>query len=458
MSHLNCRIISEYTIAAVIAVSSIIVLAVIIHLSCVYVQKRKEQKSKRNKIQFFLLLTIITLIFYELSLILLIVVFVQIILIDDHVMDQYHGQHVAVTHHVYYSSFESLEYLNAIFNETGHLGVMLVFVVRFHGTFYNSLLSNNKRMITALYLSIFILFLAAILVLVMMLTKQSIEQILIVEFVWDIVVHTMWLWVLYLFISKLYSLLNMSLQSHTTDGKIHSSLIKSLIEATKISDNRHPNVASKNKSNDPKSMYTHTMIIDGIKVELNSTRNRCTTPCTSRNASRETSPEASPDPSVQSATVKTNATECQPSGCGSNTEHGGIEGQSAAMDLIGVMTKMTILVVFTVLISILCGIGCGVMEMKEMEQDHSGQDHVDTIALWSEIFPVIDSVFSCLMLYLQFNFTHKIYRFVFRRFDAWFLRNWLRVMEYLARRQLTNDDPKSASFLATTNTTTTETT
>eukprot|EP01083_Nonionella_stella_P032056 87732_1 len=430
--------VSVYTVLTIISISTIILLAIIIHLCRVYRQKSRLKNNQRQHIQFFLFITICAIILEELSLVLLIFVCIQSILLGGHVIHQDERW----LDRFYHSSSECIETLIAVFDTTSHLGVILVFILRFDRTFNNNLFANQKH-ITALCFCTLFLFIGAVVIVILMCIKQPEEHIVIAEIAWEISVHLLWLWILFLFVSKLYDLLKFSLQTHIDkDGdNNHSTLLKSIIEATKIShtnskDRSNPTLkqsANSNKSmNVPKS--TMTMTIDGFKVEPTS-RTKHASPPTSRHGT----PETSPAPSMHSDGEQT------------DNEHSQINaGESTAIELIGVMTKMTILVSFAALLSVCGAISHGYLEMKHIE--HGAEHGMAVEALWPEIFHVFDAVISSLMLYLQFNFTHKIYRGLFGRLDAWFLTQCLRIMECVWNKR-PKDEKHHESVLMETNTT-----
>eukprot|EP01084_Bolivina_argentea_P047166 86903_1 len=200
-----------------------------------------------NMLFFFLLISIIAVICFELTLLLVISVVVQIILIDAHALHE----DANWIDHVYSESFEYTEYLIAIFDTLGHLCVILVFITRFQVVFsQNTLFQSQSKVITMLYTCLFVLFSVAVIIVILIALNHTVTEIIIIEVIWEVAVDFMCLWLLYLFISKLYQLLKLSLKAHIKDAIVNpkKALIKQLIEATKATITESKSHSSKLKT------------------------------------------------------------------------------------------------------------------------------------------------------------------------------------------------------------------
>eukprot|EP01083_Nonionella_stella_P238938 836869_1 len=430
------KLLSAYTIIAIFSLSAILLLVILTRLVSKYKEERKD-KAKQKPILVFMSITITAIVLFEISLLLVIVVCVQIILIDAHDLHQ----NIYWIDDAFYNSFEFMEYAIAICDTGAHLCVVFAFISRYHHTFHNNtIFYQDSGLVRALYICASILTAFACVIVILICIEHTIADIIILEIVWEVLVDFMCLWVLYLFLSKLYSLLKLSVQAHMESGR-KTDFVKELIEATKASIEQSKSGGKKgykSRSPEPKSMFS--MTIDGMKVDPWPLK-------PAPNASRV-------DPSVVSRHMELTVTKAISDHEHTDNEHTdneeqcqenrGMKGESAGMDLIGVMTKMTILVTFTVLVSVIGVIGNVFIEIQELK--YIDKHDITTKALWADVLPVIDIVITSLMLYLQFNFTQTLYRKVLGRFDVWFLRQILKCIEFVWNGR----DERTSSFLVET--------
>eukprot|EP01084_Bolivina_argentea_P167925 291312_1 len=361
-----------------------------------------------------------------------------------------------------------------------HLCVVLVFLVRFQLTFHkNTVFNDRAHTIRWLYSCLAILTVFGIVIVILMCIEHTVTEIMILEIIWEILVDVMCLWLLWLFMSKLYQLLLLSLTSRIKTG-VHtrSDLLRQIIEATKATITQSKSENSKSDSNkskrsgsgrkkkrkyEPKSQLT--MTIDGLKVKpIHSNKSAGSKP-----GSVRSSPAQSPEPDPVSMnteyrsqgqtelTITTKALSDNDQTDNDQTDNeqtdnervetqsSGTKGESAAIDLIGVMTKITLLVCFTVFVSVVGVIGNVYIEVQEMKYIEKHDIAVEEI--WADILPITDVIITSLMLYLQFNFTHVTYRRIFGRLDVWFLSRCLGCVEWWWNRNITDNEEKTASFL-----------
>merc|ERR1712228_1002388 len=106
----------------------------------------------------------------------------------------------------------------------------------------------------------------------------------------------------------------------------------------------------------------------------------------------------------------------------------GSQNNNGAVEIIGVMSKMSLLVLFASLTSILGNIGNVFIEIHLLQTIDKFE--IDVTLLWAEILPLIDMIVTSFMLYLQFNFTDKTYRALLGHLDTVFLKSCLSVLRY----------------------------
>eukprot|EP01084_Bolivina_argentea_P233435 393177_1 len=434
------KLVSAYIVIAIFCLSATGLFAIIIHLSCYFYEQLQKNKQKLH-ILLFILITIVSIILFELMLLLVIVVCVQISLMDTYAVS-----------FISHNSHMQIEYVIAISDIIAHLCVIIVFIARFRRTFYNNKIFGDKYLLfCVLYICVAALAIFGVIIIVIMGIEHILYEehkhsvkLMLLENILDVLFHIMCLWILYLFIHKLYLLLKFSIQIHIKSGK-KTDFLKELIEASKSNPNSSKHSTKENETKSIKSI--NTMTIDGVQMQIE--------------LKRRISPGPSPAPSPSPEPVCKNVELTITNKATSDHEHTDIEntdatyisetkGESATMDLIRSMSKMSVLVTLCVLMSILGAIGHTIIELK-MDDDH----HIDIDALWLEILHVVDFVVTSLMLYLQFNFTNKMYRFVLGGLDVWFLTNCLKLTKYVWQKKETVDT--TASILVETETNGTKT-
>lgn len=226
---------SAYVVTVIFVIAAIILLGILSHL--IYVANKKcKKKSEIQAVMFFLIITLCGIISFFLSLLCIILVVVQLILIDGHKLHPESNKF----HKLFYSMFEELEYMIAIFDAFGHLCMLTVFIVRFEICFKNSVFGYSKCLLKIMYSILFILFSCSIVIIIEIIHNDKDTYLIIIsEIIWELLIEAMALWLLYLFVSKLYKLLKMTLaqtasstfgdsKKHKSDISIFNDLVESM--------------------------------------------------------------------------------------------------------------------------------------------------------------------------------------------------------------------------------------
>ena len=176
--------------------------------------------------QLFVAVTIIAILCFEVACSMIIYVVIQIILIKGH----------SFKNDGYYQTFETMEYLIPVFENIAHLCVILVFLGRFQHTFSTGLYySASSKLIWSLYTALSLLFLCAIGIIVTIIIYHNSHTIIAIEILWEVGVEIMCLVLLYLFISRLYHLLRMSMDTHLKSNGKSSDFFDELTKTIKQS-------------------------------------------------------------------------------------------------------------------------------------------------------------------------------------------------------------------------------
>eukprot|EP01083_Nonionella_stella_P055713 146858_1 len=369
---------TDMTLALALAVTTIVVfvilaiamLCMIVHLVCKTYKKwsNKQQETTRETmiLIYFFLATIFGITAFEVSLLMTIILVVQIFLLDD----------------IFVTSYGSFTYSIAILDSLGHLAMLSIFIGRFQYAFRNQIFNQPKWLIRTMYLMLAILSLVAIVI------PSSETDLLALEIAWELCVESMILFILFMFISNLYKLLQLSLITHL---KKNGNPNRLLSEITKISLERSKS-SNKKESTKSKKSKNILLTIDGCVVDPGPHTPEPMSKSDNDNAAMDTPPTAPKPPQNI--------------------------GYNHTLDILTVMTKMTVLVIITGTISYLSIIGNFIIKSYYYD------------AIWMFILPVFDMVGLSLMSYFQFNFTHSIYRGMCHCVDSLFLRCMLSFIAY----------------------------
>jgi len=266
------------------------------------------------------------------------------------------------------------EYLIVIFDQMGHLSMLTVFVVRLKMCFINSVFGYTKNLMRLLYCCLILLSFGSFVVIMEIVNDTKIETIIISEIIWELMTEAMTLWLLYLFVSKLQSLIKNSLGSCRKNLRMTISYNVSQKELSRST--------KKENSIRRQSKFSQTSN-NNDKNDKNNDKNK-------RVRSPSPSPSPSPRPSRPNQTVLNN------------------------QNLINVMTKMTLLVIVAVIGSMASMIGNIYVEIISFNT-------IKRRTPWTYLLPVIDMVMSSFMLYLQFDFTKNIYSKICGKVDIYFI-------------------------------------
>ena len=469
---------SAYVTLGIFIVAAIILSCIIAHL--VYVANRKcKKKSNLKSVMWFLIVTLIGIISFLLSLLCIIAVIIQLILIDAHKLHPESNEY----HAVYYSMFEELEYMIAIFDCFGHLCMIAVFIARFKICFENSIFGYSKILIRSLYVILTILILFSLVIIGEIIRNdQDTFTIIISEIIWEILIEFLCLWLLYLFITKLYKLLKMTLSSsgnemqhrHKSELSLFNDLMDSMTPRLESNRSRSQSASSKkkskskSKSGNTKNDNKKSPEIRGIEYEkddipamtidnrpyepasiANSAYNMDNIHSTERNKKQQTHSRVTIDDdhgepmsfTINPSTIYhggsiANNHLTEPDQLPKSTSLRSAHSSSydpQITELVNVMNKMTLLVLIAVLSSILSVIGNIFIEIHELTT--IAQHTVDVESMYAFLLPVTDMIITSFMLYLQFNFTQNVYATMCYEADKWFLKICLKLHLWILQKK-----------------------
>ena len=367
---------SAYAVLGVFSISALILIGIIIHL--IYIAKRNRStrragaKNKKNNKQMLVMIwiTLIGIISFEISLLLIISLVIQIIMmkinsdnINNNLLDKY-----------YDSSFQIVQTFITIFDNFGHLAMITVFIIRLKRCFKDSMFGFSKKLLRFLYGCLIILAIFSfgidIQTAINSYSNNDIVATIITQMVWEIFIECMDLCLLFLFISKLSQLIVISLNEDEL-----SSIITHIISSKK---NRKPSIPEPTENVRVFSIESETE-----KVNVNADTNT------------NTKNEMTVD-----------------------------EQEKQIIYLVNMMTKMTVLVIIAVFVSFISLIGNKIIKANELK---IVKEHIPNIQqIWLFILPVMDMVITSIcLLYLPFNFTKKIYKKLCIKLDVLFLKRMI---------------------------------
>lgn len=360
--------------------------------------------------------------------------------------------------------------------------MLTVFIKRFEICFENSVFGYSKRFIRIVYgCLIFLTLFSLVIVIEIIRDDHDVYTIIISEIIWELMIEIMCLWLLYLFISKLYKLLqvtlnlSMNIKTQTKMSRFNElkSNINSSIMETKLTSNRsHSNHSKSDKTKSDhskdrklsvgnKSKQSHytsngNSMAKDPEMTVNTAYDMENLEATKNGHKSHIIQQHDHEPSYTMPTIHSNleirdratsgnhmvmvdnATSDIESDLPCNHSDTRITHHKKSydpqiIDVVNVMNKMTLLVVISVLSSILSVVGNIFVEIHELEtiQEHTA----DMGQTWGFMLPVIDVLITSSMLYLQFNFSQDLYSRVCLKCDIWFLRLCLNLNHFWITRK-----------------------
>eukprot|EP01083_Nonionella_stella_P184265 668407_1 len=422
---------------------AVILMGMIIHLiikTCHKWEKAKNHKETQ-KVIIFLIITIIGIASFELSLLIVITVVVQVLLLDDEIKSS------MISPEFFFASYPVFEYMIGILDSVGHLTMLAVFIARFEYVFKNEIFNQSKVLIRCMYLVLAALTIASFVILVFIMPSELHKShILAWEIGWEACVESMIIFILMLFMYNLYKLLSLSLMSHLSQNKNKAQLLS---EITKISlehssSDRKKRRAMKNKgSKSTKSI--NQMTIDGATVDpIEPMSNNKSHLSVNKSIKSTVSENGNISDNGSGASGDDGDVSDNPSVDGNKSvnslKSNPIAKHSQALEILSAMNKMTLLVIIAATASVLTIIGNFIIESvsgfneKDLRVNHEHTTTIDHDFIWVFILPALDMVITSFMLYLQFNFTHGTYRILCHCLDTVFLKCMLCVIGYCWRR------------------------
>eukprot|EP01084_Bolivina_argentea_P208570 355549_1 len=161
---------------------AVILMGMIIHLitkTCRKWEKAKNHKETQ-KVIIFLIITIVGIASFEISLLIIITVVVQVLLLDDEIKSS------TISPEFFLATYPVFEYMIGILDSIGHLTMLAVFIARFEYVFKNQIFNQSKVLIRCMYLVLAVLAIVSFVILVFIMPSEMYKaHILAWEIGWD---------------------------------------------------------------------------------------------------------------------------------------------------------------------------------------------------------------------------------------------------------------------------------
>eukprot|EP01083_Nonionella_stella_P039703 107991_1 len=374
-------IMSAYMVLFLFFLAAFILLALIIHL--IFVAHKKIKNTSRSNrcsnkaILGIIIVTLVGILSFFISVLLLIATVIQLLLIDSKTKSGDDADGIAY-------SFQNIEYLTVIFDQFGHLSMLTVFVIRLKICFEASVYGFSKAFMRFMYCCLILLMVGSFVIIMQIANHSNVETIIVSEIIWELATEGMMLWILYLFVSKLQSLVKMGL------GRSRRNLRMTISY----------NISQKSKSRENSRNHSRNNSVRTNKSRTDVTMDRVRSPSPSpspRSPSPIPNPRTKPKPNLKPNQTVLNS-----------------------QNLVNVMTKMTLLVLIAVFGSIFSMIANIYIEVIELQTTSQETAHIGT--MWANVLPVFDMVLASFMLYLQFDFTKNVYNKMCSKWDILFIQ------------------------------------
>jgi len=355
--------------------------------------------GNKKQIRFLFIVTIVGIIAFELCLLLLVALLIEMLL----------HKHITVLH--------ALKYGLTLLDNLGHLAMVTVFIFRLKMCYEaNSLFGYNKFLLRAIYVCFVVLTAIAAFLHFEMATAHNQRMFLIVmvcELAWELLVELMCLVLFYLFVSKLSELICLSLTeaeladmlSYVSVRRNQSECHEPSTHASQINYRTDMDTGGGGNDTDAEMEYIadHRFSVSVVSEVLQS-------------RGRKTSAD------VQTASAV-------------------IEHDVQIIYLINVITKMSVLVSLAVSSSVLSVAASIYFQCQQLNVVHHGMSALTAIELdhdtatlytyhsismqwiWALLLPAVDIMMTAVcLLYLQFNYTNRVYGVLCARVDVCFLK------------------------------------
>jgi len=340
--------VSAYTVLILISLTAILLFFIITHLISIAKLHQNDPmippKMKRKKV-FLLSLTIIGVICFECSIILMAVLLLQLILIDSRAL--------------HLSKYQQLDYLIFIFDAMGHIVILYAFSTRFEYCFQGTLSNYNRRFILILRcLLLIMVFFSFGVVALMLLKSASTVFIFALDMTAEIALQIVALSLFYLFIIHSYHLITMSFPKSTQ----FRDFVRHLHEKYELRE-----IESLPAPNMPSLAIT----IDGM-------------PATAVKAVRKA--QTSHEDELKVPIARWSA-----------------PGHSDPVDLVHVMNRKMLLAAMVIVCIIFNVFVITFLQLQRYDKLRDAQ------AIWVFMLIVFDMLVTALSMYLQFTFNHRVY-------------------------------------------------
>jgi len=368
-----------YVVLSLMFVVATILCLIIVHIFGITKQHQNNPliptPAKRKKVM-LLRLTIVGCICFEISIVLMVILLLELVLID---------------HNIPLPTLNELEYIIFILDAIGHITIIYAFSARFEWCFAGTLSPSYKRFVLLVRCVLFLLVLFCMVILGFMITKQSSSTfIFTLDMVVEMVLNILALSLFYVFVAHSYRLITMSFpKTNQFRDFIHH-----------LADKYQLKKLATYTANTGKQL---AMTIDGIPV------------LPIRGVKKK---ESQPDEEQKDVLEEAQSSWVVP-------------GHSDPNDLVNVMSRKMLLATMVLICSALNMIVIISMELLRSDRERLR----DAQTIWVCMLIVFDMLVTALMLYLQFTFNHELYWRLCRRLDLWWMKVVLKLVKCCWIRQ-----------------------
>ena len=367
-----------YAILAFVSSVVLALFAITLHLIKFVWTERKRPADERQQVVCFAITTFLGLVAFEIALALMIAITVEFLYVQS-------NQHNAAIDFLSRTHLQ-LEYLIPLFDAIGHIFILIVLIRRFQISFTNTIFGDFSRIVRFMKLFVAFSTTMTIATVIFIIWTNNTALIMTTEIVWELTIEMMCLFLLYLFVTKLFVLLRWSL-------KCVNPLQSDLTLFREFKDSMGPKLERR------RSAITASSVTNSP-------------PGTDSSHPSDASVTGGSSTRTQSA------------------EHPVDPQSHQNMELLNVMIKLTLLILICVLTSVLSVAGNIALKIRWMDRDTATSMDIKMVSLY--ILPTIDVLTTSLMVYLQFNFAENIYLKICGKMDTvclrcglWFVRRVL---------------------------------
>ena len=414
-----------YSVLCFVSIVLLILFSITCHLIKFVCTERSRAREEHQQVISFAITTFLGLLAFEISLLFIITVTIELLCADSN-----HDSVVASSmHDVVYHIHSELEYLIPLFDALGHIFILIVLIKRFQISFTNTIFGDFSKIIRFMKLFVAFSTIMTITIVIAIIFVDNSPVIMSLEIIWEISIEIMCLWLLYLFVTKLFVLLSWSL-------KCVNPLMSDLSLFRDFQDSMGPKLEKR------RSVRSVTKSGESPGISRRNSRSRTRSRSTHRmqhsQHSTATTATHSTNISITGMTPTVSNSGSTPSTHSSHSNHSNVaiktleppppppvDAQTQQnMELLNVMIKLTVLIMVCVFTSVLSVFGNITLEMRWIDPEFNDLDgstmDIRTVTLY--LLPTVDILITSLMVYLQFNFAETVYLKMCGKMDLCCLR------------------------------------